>query len=168
MLRDIHLPYLLSLRRWSDPLCKVILGSLNRKKSIYCPSACSFALASTESKPWYLRSNLFPLSASTVVWLIAISSPFQFYQNPVTMTRWVPLSTLFFLWSIGFDVSIQLRTAKIDNSICGPGNFFDRKLTSDSDSAGLKTSESVENGFFPRLFGLAKILGRFCNTLHPF
>jgi hypothetical protein len=63
---------------------------------------------------------------------------------------------------------IQLRTAKIDNSICGPGNFFDRKLTSDSDSAGPKTSESVENGFFPRLFGLAKILGRFCNTLHPF
>ena len=36
-------------------------------------------------------------------------------------------------------MGLQLWTSKNNNSICGPGKFFGRKLTSDSDSAGPKT-----------------------------
>ena len=64
--------------------------------------------------------------------------------------------------------SLQLQTSKNNNSICGSGNFFGRKLTSDLDSAGPKTSESIDNENFPRLFGLAKILGWFYNILYLF
>src|SRR5882762_7256485 len=59
-----------------------------------------------------------------------------------------------FQFQTGFTKSIvQSRTAKAHISHISATNFFETKLSPETDSAGLKTSKTAFNLIFPRLLG---------------